>query len=335
MVKFGISLPNCGEGLIYPPPFANHNDLVNLAKEAEELGYFSIWLNDHVTTQDYVRNAFSKAPNYYEPLITLAYIAAQTSKCRLATGVLVLPLREPVLLAKQVAVLDLLSGGRMLLGVGLGAYKEEFERMFPKIPTKYRPVILDECIQALRILWTHDIASFHGKYITFKDIQPYPKPVQKTVPLYMGGNSEQSLKRVAKWGDGWFPAMQSPTEVAATRAKIRQYCTEFGRSDSQIDISPELTISMANSKEMAMRRFYDSFLFQHMRSLRNSTLKNLEDRFEGRMLVGTSDDVIELIQKYVDAGVTHFGSLIFPAQTIAEFASAMREFAKCVMPSFG
>lgn len=334
MVKFGLSLPNCGEGLIYPPPFANQTDLMRLGREGEDLGFHSLWVNDHVTTQDYVRRAFPNPPHYYEPLITLAFMAAQTHRSRLATGIVVLPLRDPIILGKQVAALDLLSEGRVILGVGLGAYREEFKRMFPRIPSKDRPVLLEECIQALRLLWDEKVASFEGRYVTFKEIELSPKPMQKRIPIYIGGNSEEGLRRVVRWGDGWFPAMQSPDEVAASIAKLRELCAEFGRGPSEIEIVPELTVSMAESKAKAMSNFRESFLFQHVMSLQNSTLKNLEGRYEGRMLVGTADEIINSIQRYIDAGVTHFGSLIFPARTVDQFSSSVREFATAVMPSF-
>ena len=334
MIKFGVSLPNCCEGLIYPPPFADHNDIVNLGKESEELGYHSLWVNDHITTQNYVSKSFANPPNYYEPLITLSFIAAQTNKSKLSTGILVLPLRHPIILAKQVALLDLLSDGRIILGVGMGAYKEEFQRMFPDVPLSRRKLLLEEGIQALRLLWSQDRATFDGKFIKFQDIELFPKPKQSRIPLYLGGNSEEGLKRVARWGDGWFPAMLSPQEIEASAHKIGTYAREFGRNISDIEIAPQLTVSMGESKERAFSNFEKSFLFDHMKSLQSSTLKNMQGNFEGKMLLGTPDDIIDLVQKYVDAGVTHFGSLVIPAQTLDEFRLAMKNFSKFVMPSF-
>src|SRR5579872_6118188 len=271
MIKFGVSLPNCCEGLIYPPPFADHNDIVNLGKESEELGYHSLWVNDHITTQNYVSKSFANPPNYYEPLITLSFIAAQTNKSKLSTGILVLPLRHPIILAKQVALLDLLSDGRIILGVGMGAYKEEFQRMFPDVPLSRRKLLLEEGIQALRLLWSQDRATFDGKFIKFQDIELFPKPKQSRIPLYLGGNSEEGLKRVARWGDGWFPAMLSPQEIEASAHKIGTYAREFGRNISDIEIAPQLTVSMGESKERAFSNFEKSFLFDHMKSLQSST----------------------------------------------------------------
>jgi len=334
MTKFGISLPNCCEGLIYPPPFANQDDIIKLGKEGEELGYDSLWVNDHITTQNYVSKSFAKPPNYYEPLITLSFLAAQTNRSKLSTGILVLPLRNPIILAKQVALLDLLSSGRVILGVGMGAYKEEFQRMFPNLSLNSRKVLLEEGIEALRLLWSKERATFDGEFIKFQDIELFPKPKQNRIPLFLGGNSKEGLARVAKWGDGWFPAMLSPQEIRTSVQRISELATQFGRNISQIEIAPQLTVSMSDSKENAYSNFQKSFLFDHMKSLQASTLKNMQGSFEGKMLLGTADDVIRLVQEYIDAGVTHFGSLVIPAQTLDEFRIAMKNFSKFVMPSF-
>src|SRR5205809_4526568 len=124
MTRFGVAIPNCFEGLILPLPFGNHEQMLELARLSEGLGFHSAWVNDHVTTQRYVRSSFSTPPNYYEPLITLSFMGAETSRIKLGTGVIILPLRHPITLAKQATALDVYSGGRLILGVGLGAYPE-------------------------------------------------------------------------------------------------------------------------------------------------------------------------------------------------------------------
>src|ERR1700722_16421880 len=122
-MKFSVGLPTGFEGLMHPIPFAEPGDFVRLAQLCEGLGYDSVWGNDHITTQNYVRDLFpGQVPRYYEPIIVMAHIAAATSRLRLGTAVPRLPMHEPVYLAKQVATLDQLSGGRFMLGVGVGAY---------------------------------------------------------------------------------------------------------------------------------------------------------------------------------------------------------------------
>jgi len=330
----GVAIPNCCEGLVFPAPFANHFDLMEMSREAEILGYESLWVNDHVTTQNYVRSAFKSPPNYYEPLITLTFMSSITTNPKLATGLLVLPLREPVILAKQISLLDLYSKGRLILAVGLGAYKEEFEHMLPRIPVRDRHILLDESIQALLLLMNERSASFEGKYICFRDIELYPKPAQKTIPLYIGGNSNEGLARVAKWGNGWLPASLSPLEIKNSLEKINQLKKKFGRENQQFDIAPQLIVSMAATKGEAIEKFRRSFIYDHLKSLSESTLKNQVARIEQLNLIGNADEIIDLMEEYLQAGVTHFGALVFACRTKEEYTNSMKEFAKEVMPSF-
>src|ERR1043165_793299 len=125
-MRFSIQLPTCTEGLVNPIPFARPEDFVRLAQAAERLGDDAGWGNDHITAAPYVRTKWPDPPNFYEVLMTLATVGAHTRRVQLGTAVLALPLRDPVLLAKQVATLDRFTGGRVLLGVGIGAYREEF-----------------------------------------------------------------------------------------------------------------------------------------------------------------------------------------------------------------
>ena len=148
-MNFGVAIPTCRDGLMYPPGFCNRKSLVAITTLAEDLGYHSVWGNDHITTQSYLKNV-RPLPNYYEVLTSLSFLAAVTSKIKLGTGIVPLPLRNCVLLAKQAATLDNLSDGRLLLGVGIGAYREEFEAM---IGRGRRGDILDEGLEALNLLF--------------------------------------------------------------------------------------------------------------------------------------------------------------------------------------
>jgi alkanesulfonate monooxygenase SsuD/methylene tetrahydromethanopterin reductase-like flavin-dependent oxidoreductase (luciferase family) len=132
-MKVGIEIPTCTSGMMYPVPFATVSEVVDTALEAEQLGYYDAGGNDHLSTMRFVRDAWPTPPDYFEPLITLAHIAAKTSVLRLTTGIMVVPMREPVLLAKQVATLDRLSGGRVMLGVAVGGYRDEFEAVRPDL----------------------------------------------------------------------------------------------------------------------------------------------------------------------------------------------------------
>ncbi|MDE3077458.1 MAG: LLM class flavin-dependent oxidoreductase, partial [Chloroflexota bacterium] len=130
-MKFGVALPSCYEGLIFPPPFSSPESIVRIGREAEAMGYDSVMPNDHFTTQNYVKALFPEPPNFFDPFICLSWVANATKRIELITGIAVLPVRDPVVLAKQTSTLDVFSGGRLKLGVGVGAYREEFEAVAP------------------------------------------------------------------------------------------------------------------------------------------------------------------------------------------------------------
>src|SRR5688572_599683 len=200
-MRLSVQLPTCTEGLVNPIPFAAAPaDFIRLAKEAERLGYDGVWGNDHVTAAPYVRQHWSAPPNFYEVLLTLAAVGAHTRRVHLGTAVIVLPLRDPVLLAKQVATLDHLTGGRVILGVGLGAYRAEFEAQWPRLRGVRRGDLLDEGLAALRVLFTEREASYAGKHVAFEGVELFPKPVQRPLPIYVGGHNEQAVARAARLG---------------------------------------------------------------------------------------------------------------------------------------
>ncbi len=334
-MKFGIALLTGYEGLIYPAPFASPKQLVEMAKKAEDLGYDSVLPNDHFTIQKYVAGKKKTVPNYYEPLITLAAVAGITRRIKLITGVIVLPYREPVLLAKQVSTLDQISGGRFILGIGLGAYLEEFVGVHPDWKDKPRARIVDESLQCLKKLLTEDTASFSGEFFQFQDLRMYPKPLQKPFPIYIGGNSEKVMERAAKYGMGWIPACLSPQAIKERLPRLASYLEKEGRSLSEIEVAPQLIVSIGRNKEEATRTLQNSGLYTHLVSLKSSTLKrdSIEtlDEFN---FIGSPDDIVEKVKSYEAAGVTHLTGLLFAVQTVGEFEEQMRIFAETVLPAF-
>jgi len=173
-LSFGVHIPTCIEGMMYPVPFAKPEDILPTALLAERVGFDSVWGNDHMTTQRYVQREWPEPPNFYEPLITFTYVAARTERIRLATGIIVLPMRTMPVLAKQVATLDQLSGGRVILGVGTGAYREEYEALSPDARDARRGEIVDEGMRALRLLFTERTATFRGTHVRFQDVECFP-----------------------------------------------------------------------------------------------------------------------------------------------------------------
>lgn len=334
-MNFGIALPNCVEGMVFPIPFASPQQIVDLAIKAEDLGYDSVWANEHMTTQKYVAEKEKMPPNYYEPLISLAAAARVTHRVQLVTGLVVLPLRDPILLAKQLCTLDQISNGRFSLGVGLGAYREEFDAVHPNWKNKARADIMDESLECLKKLLTEDISSFSGEFFQYQDLQMYPKPIQKPFPIYVGGNSERAMKRVAKYGMGWYPASLSPQVIQERLPRLASYLEREGRKLDEIDIAPQVFICIEWDKERAAKTFRESGLYKHLVSLKSSTLKDQDlDSFVEFNLIGTPDDIVKKLKAYEEAGVTHMAALVFTVATVEEMERQMEIFAETMLPAF-
>jgi probable F420-dependent oxidoreductase len=334
-MKFGVALPTCTEGMIYPVPFATPDDVVRVALEAERLGYYAVMGNDHMTTQKYVRERWPDPPNFYELLVTYAYCAAHTTRIRLMTGVIVMPMRQPVLLAKQVATLDQFSSGRVILGLGVGAYREEFEATYPQLKAIPRAELVEEGIHSLRVLFTDRKASFAGKHYQFEAVEMYPKPVQQPLPIYSSGNAEGSIRRAAELCEGWLPAGMGPLRIAEGRDKIRAYAEAAGRDPDAIEIAPQLVVCMGRTAEEAERVFKRSQAYEHLVSLQQSTLKGFDiDSYVSMNLIGSVDEVSERVDAYRQAGADHLPGLLFVANTVDEMIEQFQLFAETVIPKF-
>lgn len=333
--RFGLGVPTATEGMMYPVPYATAAQAVELAVSAERLGFDSVWGNDHVSTQAYVRAEFDDPPSFFDPLTYLAFVAASTTTLRLATGILVLPFRHPVVTAKQIATLDQLSGGRVVLGVGVGAYREEYEAMFPGRPM-HRGRQVDEFLQALRLLYAQRRAGFSGEYISFDDVESWPKPVQDPLPILAGGNSPGSLRRAATLATGWLPACLTPEEYAAGLQRIRELRDEAGATlDRPFEATMQMVVSVGDTHEAAVEKFRSSQVFRHLNSLADSTMSGrLADSLEGRNLVGTVDEVREQVQTYLEAGVETFAGLLFAADTVAQTIDDMTRFSEDIIGPF-
>jgi alkanesulfonate monooxygenase SsuD/methylene tetrahydromethanopterin reductase-like flavin-dependent oxidoreductase (luciferase family) len=172
-MRFGLGVPTATEGMMYPVPYASAAQAVELAVTAERLGFESVWGNDHMSTQAYVRREFPEPPRFWDPFAYLAFVAARTTTLRLATAVAVMAFRHPAHVAKQAATVDHLSGGRMVLGVGIGAYREEYEALYPHTPV-HRGDHAAEYIEALEALFAERRASYDGRFVSFRDVESSP-----------------------------------------------------------------------------------------------------------------------------------------------------------------
>jgi len=333
-MKFGVHIPTCIEGMMYPIPFARPSDILPTAILCEQLGFDSVWGNDHMTTQRYVRREFAQPPNFYEPLVTFAYLAARTTRLRLATGIIVLPMRHMAVLAKQVATLDQLSGGRVVLGVGTGAYREEYEALFPDAKDARRGDIVDEGMRALRLLFTERTVSFRGRYVRFDAVECFPKPVQNPLPIYAGGNHPEVRRRAGQYADGWIPAVLTPEEILTGVADIKRAADKVGRDASTLDVAPQLAVSIGRTRQAALQRFHASQLYQHLESLKDTTLKQQTGGYEQRSLIGSPEEICERVRAYDKAGATTLAGLLFVARTVPEMQDAIELFGREVMPNF-
>jgi len=333
-LRFGVHIPTCIEGMMYPIPFARPADILPTALLCEQLGYDSVWGNDHMTTQRYVQREFTEPPNFYEPLITFTYVAARTTRLRLCTGILVLPMRHMVVAAKQVATLDQLSEGRVILGVGAGAYREEYEALFPDAKDVHRGTLVDEGMRALRLLFTERRATFRGRHVRFEDVECFPKPRQSPLPIYAGGNHAEVRRRAGQYGEGWMPAVLSPEEIRRGVEDVHRAADAAGRDGRAIDIAPQFAVCIGRTREEALRRFRGSQLYKHLESLGRTTLREQTGGYEQRNLIGSPDEICERIRAYQAAGVTTFSGMLFVANSVPEMHEAIELFGRDVLPHF-
>jgi len=333
-LSFGVHIPTCIEGMMYPIPFARAEDILPTALLCERLGFDSVWGNDHMTTQRYVQREFPEPPNYFEPLVTFTYVAARTTRVKVCTCILVLPMRHIVVAAKQAATLDQLSGGRLILGVGTGAYREEYEALFPDAREARRGVVVDEGMLALRRLFTERRVTLRGRYVHFEEVECFPKPVQRPLPIYAGGNHPEVRRRAGELGEGWLPAVLSPEEIAKGVEDVHRAAERAGRDGSKIDIAPQFAVSIGRTHEEALQRFRTSQLARHLESLRATTLREQTGGHEQRNLIGSPDAICERIRAYQKAGVRTLAGMLFVANTVTEMHERIELFGREVLPNF-
>ena len=216
-----------------------------LARKAEEVGFHSIWAVEHAvvpleyaSTYPYDEGGrlFKGASqlDHSDPLIWLAFAAAATTKIRLATGILILPQRNPLVAAKEIASLDRLSGGRLDLGIGVGWLREEFEAL--GVPFEARGARTDEYLRALKVLWSETEAEFHGDFVDFAPVYCQPKPTQQPIPILVGGHSDRAARRTGELGDVFFPAERPVETLVSLHALAKEHAEKSGREPSKIEL---------------------------------------------------------------------------------------------------
>ena len=294
-MKYGFYLPNSGAG-------AEPDALADIAKLGDRLGFYCMVMPDHILQPNQINSTYpysltgdilaagqSGDGEWPEQITTLAYLAGVTERIKLVTSVMIIPYRNPILTAKMLSTLDMLSKGRLILGAGVGWMEEEFE-LLDAPPFAERGAVTNEYLQAFIELWTKDDPKFEGKYVNFSDITFLPKPVQKPYPpIWIGGQSKPAIRRAAQIGDCWHPvgaipaAPLEPEELAENLVLLHQYAEKAGRDPAAIQVSVKAPLYDAGDSSGPRRRFS-----------------------------GSSDEVRQDIQTYSDVGVTH---LIFDFRT--------------------
>ena len=220
-------------------------DVAVLAKRAEELGYESFWVPDHPIVPVNTSTPYPGSPDgiipdsYYriaDPFVVLARASAVTHTIKLGTAICLVPERSPLLLAKEIATLDYLSGGRFVFGIGAGWLEEETEIMGGDFPHRWTQA--REAVLAMKELWTKEEAEYHGKYYDFPPVRSFPKPVQAPrPPVFLGSNAKNVFKRVVEWGDGWMPIIRGPMEeLKRGRATLNELARRAGRDPDSIEV---------------------------------------------------------------------------------------------------
>ncbi len=229
----------------------------DFAQAAEGLGYEHLLVFDHVLGADTsVRQGwdrpYSSADMFHEPFVLFGYLAGLTEKIEMVTGVLILGQRQTSLVAKQAAEVDVLTGGRLRLGIGVGWNAVEYEGLSESFTNRGRRS--EEQIELMRQLWTNEVVDFHGRYHNVTHAGINPLPVQQPIPVWFGGGAPQVVKRIGRMGDGWFPQFEPNSEGAERIAEMRGYATDAGRDSSAIGIEGRIGIAtddQANWQKLA------------------------------------------------------------------------------------
>ena len=285
-MKFGFIIPH-NFGLDDP------DDVLNIGKRAEELGFDSVWVNHHILNVGYIFDRLGSKP-YYDAITVLTWVAAHTEKVRLGTTVLVLPYLNPLLLAKTLATVDVMSKGRLNVGVGVGALKPESDALGSTFETRGR--YADESIKIMRELWESEDPEFDGEFFSFSGVKFSPKPIQKPgPPILIGGASRAALRRVATLGDGWHPIRQSIADLKQNIATIHRLAEEAGRDPSEITVTVRTELDVLDSRsdgtESPMIGTADQLL---------ATIEQYEEIGVSELVLSVSTDDVERIQRTQD-----------------------------------
>jgi probable F420-dependent oxidoreductase len=309
-MQIGVHVANGG-------PVVSAGRIEALGVRAEELGFDSVWVSDHVVIPVQMASQYPYGPagtftadgqqTFFESFAVLAYLAGRTRRVRLGTGVLVLPQRQPLLVAKQWATLDALCGGRTILGVGAGWLREEFEALGTDTFDR-RGLATDEAIRLYRAAWTQQgDVSFQGEVYRFEPLRLLPKPAQSAgPPIWVGGHGRRSIRRAAELGDGWYALRMGFEELRAGTTWLRELLERYGRQPGAVTVAMGLSAYVPGAGPQGEPQPFD--------------------------LCGQPEQIAEKMRAYEAAGVGHAILQIFPRDSDAAMLEAVDFFGREVRP---
>jgi probable F420-dependent oxidoreductase len=296
-LKFGACIPHYGVPM-------SKKAVEEFCELTENLNFDSVWTTDHIAVNKRFKDPYGPI---FESLMTLSYAASRTEHVLLGTSIIVLPMRNPIMFAKQTATLDQLSDGRLILGLGAGWMDDEFATL--GFNFHERGKIMNEQIRMLRVLWTRELPEFKGDFFQVSDIVFSPKPVQETGPqLWIGGSSFPALKRVARLGDGWQPVGLSPKEFTEGKEKLNSIL----KGKRKVTFSVRVPVKVSPTAK---------------------TTYTLSSGEQAYMVGGEREAVVREIEAFKQAGLDHL-VCYFGNEPYEQLADQTRVFAKEIMPSF-
>ena len=301
-MEFGICIPHYGKPLDIPK-------ILDTVRRVEALGFDSVWVTDHILVPQTLEIIYRD--HMLEPLALLNYVAAITTRVKIGTSVVILPYRNPVVVAKMLATTDQLSAGRLIFGAAVGWMEPEFGAL--RAPFADRGAFSDECLRLIKTLWTQEKVSFEGRYFVFADMQASPRPLQQPhPPIWVGGNSPRARRRVAELGDGWHATAMPLDELKAGIADVRNKWARRGRTGEPV-FSMRIPCSIEGVSQEVL---------------------HYPPRRPGReSLTGSIAGIVDRLGAYQELGVSHL-ALEMSTQSHEATAASLEAFATRIRRQF-
>ena len=329
-IIYDVEIPTCREGIFVPVSFTGPEGITQTVRHAESLGYDAVWATDFINPTPSFEIPEEQPPSWYEPIVALAAMVGHTERIKLGTGVVMLPFRDPVILAKQAATLDRFSNGRLLLGLGLGTRRDEFDSVQPRMRKAHRGRYMTELLEVLHLLLNgvDEPVCYQGEYVELDGVRVHPRPQQAPLPIYLPGRIDAGMERIARWGHGHM--VRAATAKAQVEA-LGPFLERHGRSLSEIEVVAEAELCIADTHDTAVERYRASRMGHARIEKQGMDLQEVVDK----NWIGTVDEVAAKMDRVLSDGVTHFNALHIAVDTLDQRLEQMQVFAEQVIPRLG